>query len=188
MKEGGNTIWYRGNDTKHEHGVAFIVKKELVKSVMNIKQISSRIILLRISASPMNLSVVQVYALTNSYDDETVEEFYELIGKTLITIPNKDFIIIQGDWNAKVGGDGYEAWSNAIGRYGLGKTNERGFRLLEFAQKHKLVLANTIHPQKNSRKSTWHSLDGKMHSQIDFILTPKGFKSSINKASTRTYH
>ena len=69
----------------------------------------------------------------------------------------------------------------------LGKTNERGFRLLEFAQKHKIVLANTLHPQKNSRKSTWHSPDDKMHNQIDFILTPRQFKSSINKASTRTY-
>ena len=45
----------------------------------------------------MNLSVVQVYAPINSYDDETVEEFYELIEQTLINIPKKDFIIIQVD-------------------------------------------------------------------------------------------
>ena len=50
--------------------------------MMDIKQISSRIILLRISASQINLSVVQVYAPINSYDDETVEEFYELIDQT----------------------------------------------------------------------------------------------------------
>ena len=90
----------------------------------------------------------------------------------------KDFIIIQGDWNTKVGGDGNEAWSNATGRYGLGKNHERGFKLLEFAQKHKLVLTNTLHLQTNSRKSTWHSPYGKMHNQIDFILTPQRFKSS----------
>ena len=124
---------------------------------------------------------------TNSYDDEIVEEFYELIEQTLITIPMKDFIIIQGDWDTKVGGDGNEAWSNATGIYGLGKINERGFRLLEFAQKHKTVLNNTLHLQTNSRKSTWHSPYGKIHNQIDFILTPQRFKSSINKASTRTY-
>ena len=135
----------------------------------------------------MNLIVDQVYATTNSYYDETVEEFYELIEQTLITIQKKGFIIIQGDWNAKVGGDGYGEWSNATGRYGLGKTNERGFRLLEFEHKYKLVLANTVHPTTNSRKSTWHSPDVKMHNKIDFILTPQRFKSSINKASTRTY-
>ena len=45
----------------------------------------------------MNLSVVQVYAPTNSYDDETMEYFYELIEQTLITIPKTSFIIIQGD-------------------------------------------------------------------------------------------
>ena len=135
----------------------------------------------------MNLSVVQVYAPTNSYDDETVEEFYELIENTLITIPKKDFIIIQGDWNAKVGGDGYESWSNGTAIYGLGKTNERGFRLLEFEQKHKLVLANTLHLQQKSMKNTLYSSDGKTNNQIDFILTPQRFKSSINKASTKTY-
>ena len=59
----------------------------------------------------MNLSVVQVYAPINSYDVETVEEFYELIEQSLITIPKKYFIIIQGDWNAK-GGNGYESWAN----------------------------------------------------------------------------
>ena len=78
----------------------------------------------------MNLSIVQVYAPTNSYDDETVDNFYELIEETLIMIPKKDFIIIQGDWNAKVGVYGYEAWSIATGRYCLGNTYDRGFRLL----------------------------------------------------------
>ena len=48
-------------------------------------------------------------------------------------------------------------------------------------------MANTLHPQKKSRKSTWHSSDGKTHNQIDFILTPQRFISRINKASTRTY-
>ena len=42
-----------------------------------------------------------------------MEELYELIEKTLITISKKGCIIIQGEWNAKVGGDGCEAWSNA---------------------------------------------------------------------------
>ena len=131
----------------------------------------------------MNLSVVQVYAPANSYDDDTVEEFYELIEQTLIS--KKDFIIIQGDWNAKVGGDGNEALSNATGRYSLGITDERGLRLLEFAQKHKLYWLIFFILKKILGKV--HSPDDKTHNHINFILTPQRFKSSINNESTRTY-
>ena len=49
---------------------------------------------------------------------------------------------------------------------------------------HLLIL---IHPQKDSRKATWHSPNGHTHNQIDFILTPQRFKSSIHKSSTRSY-
>ena len=54
-------------------------------------------------------------------------------------------MIIQGDWNEKVGSDGNEMWSKATGRYGLGNTNQRGYRMLEFAQKHKPLLSNHKH-------------------------------------------
>jgi len=48
-------------------------------------------------------------------------------------------------------------------------------------------LANTLHPQKPSRTTTWHAPNGNVHNQIDFILAPQRYKSSINKANTRTF-
>ena len=42
--------------------------------------------------------------------------------------------------------------------------------------KHKILLSNKLHPQQNSRKITWHSPDGNMHTKIDYILTPQRFK------------
>ena len=44
---------------------------------------------------------------------------------------------------------------------------------LEFATKHSLLLSNTLHPQKKSRISIWHSPNGLAFYQIDFILTPQ---------------
>ena len=45
----------------------------------------------------------------------------------------------------------------------------------------------TLHPQKLSRTATWHAPNGQVHNQIDFILTPRHFKSCINKANTRSF-
>ena len=73
------------------------------------------------------------------------------------------------------------------GRFGTGETNDRGTRLLEFARSHKLTLTNTLFPHKLSRRVTWHSADGRTHNQIDFILMPLRYKSSINKAKTRSF-
>ena len=78
-------------------------------------------------------------------------------------------------------------WNNAVGKFALGKTNSRGIRLLEFATKHNCTLANNLHPQKDSRKATWNSPNAYTHNQIDFILTPQRFKSSIHKSYTRSY-
>ena len=124
---------------------------------------------------------------TAAYTDEEIEQFYESIDNTIKETHNKNFLIIQGDFNAKVGKDAHIEWPACAGRFGIGHQNERGQRLLEFAVKYQLVIANTLYPHKYSRTTTWHSPDGKTHNQIDYILTPRRFKSSIKQSSTRTY-
>ena len=74
----------------------------------------------------MNLSIIQVYAPKADYEDDIIEELYEEIEDTNARIPKKDFMIIQGDWNARVGSDNHEMWSKATGIYVLGNTNQRG--------------------------------------------------------------
>ena len=58
---------------------------------------------------------------------------------------------------------------------------------MEFAEKYKFVLANTLYNHKNSRRITWYAPNGSTHNQIDYILTPRRFKSSIITISIRTY-
>ena len=93
----------------------------------------------------------------------------------------------MGDWNTNAGNDDQLAWQNTIGRFSNESTNERGERLLKFADKYKLLLANTLFNHTKSRISTWHSPNGLTHNQIDYILTPQYFKSRIIRISTRTY-
>ena len=101
--------------------------------------------------------------------------------------PKKDIIVGQDDWNAKVGSDAYQHWAETVGRFGIGETNDRGWRPLECAKSHRLTLANIPHTHKLPRTATWHAPNGQVHNHIDFILTPQRFKSSINKANTRSF-
>ena len=50
-----------------------------------------------------------------------------------------------------------------------------------------LTLANTVHPQQVVWDSNLACPNGQVHNQIDFILTPQRFKSSIKKAGTRSF-
>ena len=96
-------------------------------------------------------------------------------------------LVVQGDWNAKVDPDAYQHWAGTVGRFGIGETDDRRWRLREFAENHRLNLANTLHTHRLSRTATWHAPNGQVHNQIDFILTPRHFKSCINKANTRSF-
>ena len=183
----GHKIWYSGDSSKHQHGVGFIVNKDRLNTVISCTPVSNRLIAMRISARPHNITIIQVYAPTQDYDDDAIEEFYAELEETIKKTPKKDLLIVLGDWNAKVGPDAYDQWAGTVGRFGTGETNDRGLRLLEFASSHKLTLANTLFPHKTSRRTTWHAPNNETHNQIDFILAPQRYKSSINKAKTRTY-
>ena len=185
--EDGHKIWYSGEETQHERGMGFIVRREITGYILSYTPVSSRIISIRVSARPKNVTIIQVYAPTTDHEDHEIEEFYEQVESVIKKTPKKDLIIIQGDFNAKIGEDVYENWAGTVGRYGTGETNDRGLRLLEFASSHRLTINNTLYPHKISRRTAWHAPNGMVHNQIDYILTPRRFKSSINKAKTRTY-
>ena len=54
--EEGHKIWYCGEDSKHLYGVAFIVQKEVVGSIISCTPITSRFISIWMSARPHNIN------------------------------------------------------------------------------------------------------------------------------------
>ena len=63
---------------------------------------------------------------TSDHEDEEVEQFYEQLDSIIAKTPKKDILVVQGDWNAKVGPDAYLHRERTIGRFGTGETNDRG--------------------------------------------------------------
>ena len=135
---------FRGNEDKHEHGVGFLVRKDIVNTVMGCRQVSSRLITIRLRAVPFNITIIQAHAPTSDHDDNEIEELYDQLQDVIDQTPTHDILVVQGDWNAKVGKDACGNWQGICGPLSNDDVNERGLRLLEFATFNDLVLANTF--------------------------------------------
>ena len=175
----GHKMYFSGEEGKHEYGVGFLVHKDALGAVLGCQPVSSRLISIRLSAAPFNITIIQVYAPTSGHDDIEVDHFYQKLQETIDKTPKKDILVVQGDWNAKVRKVAQADWGEVCGPYCNVETNERGLRLLEFATFNNLVLTNTLGPHKPSRRWTWHSPDGEHHNQIDYILVKKRIRSGV---------
>ena len=83
--------------------MACTVRKEVVGRFISCTPISSRLISIRISARPHNITVIQIYAPTSDHEDEEVEQFDEQLNSIIAKTPKKDILVVQGDRNAKIG-------------------------------------------------------------------------------------
>ena len=130
----------------------------------------------------MNITVIQVYALTSNAEEAEIEWFYEDLQNLLELTPKKDILFIIGDWNAKVES---QEIPGVTGTIGLGVQNEARQGLTEFCQENALVIANTLIQQHKRRLYTWTSPDGQHQNQIDYILCSPRWRSSIQSTKTR---
>ena len=71
--------------------------------------------------------------------------------------PNKDILVVQGDWNAKVGKDAQAQLQDVCGPYCNVETNERSLRLLEFATFNSLVLTKTLGRKIDMVQHRWET-------------------------------
>ena len=72
---------------------------------------------IRFQGKPFNITVIQVYVLTNNAEEAELEQFYEDLQDFLELIPPKDVLFIIGDWNAKAGS---QETPGVTGKFGIG--------------------------------------------------------------------
>ena len=95
--EEGHKAFFGGKEHIYEHGVGFLVHKDIVNTVMGCRPVSSRLITVRLWAVPFNITVVQAYAPTSDYDDNEIEEFYDQLQNVIDQTPKKDILVVLGD-------------------------------------------------------------------------------------------
>ena len=72
-------------------------------AVLGCRPVSSRLISIRLRTAPFNVTIIQIYAPKSGHDDNEVHNFYRQLQEIIDQTPKKDNLVVQGDWNAKVG-------------------------------------------------------------------------------------
>ena len=72
-------------------------------------------------------------------------------------------------------------WSNNVGKFSTGMTNENGEKLLQFCSINDVRIVNTMYEHPPKLLYTWSSPNGKTQNQIDFIIFPNDQKRFYKK-------
>ena len=70
-------IYYYGQESLRRNGVAIIVNKKVQNAVLGCNLKNDRMISVCFQGKQFNITVIQVYALTNNAEETEVEQFYE---------------------------------------------------------------------------------------------------------------
>ncbi|GFO22294.1 craniofacial development protein 2-like [Plakobranchus ocellatus] len=124
----------------HERGVGFILDRQTSLSLKGYWAISDRVVLIKLEGKPLDLDIIQIYAPTSTSTEEDIDAFYLDLEKAKKQCKSQDPVIIMGDFNAKVG---EQRMDDVVGPHGLGQKNERGERLVEWAQRNDVIIGNT---------------------------------------------
>ena len=152
-----------GKEDKHEHGVGFLVHKDIVNTIMGCRPVSSRLITKHTPQHQTTMTTKQKNSMTS----------YRM---SLIRHRRRTFLLYKET--------GMQNWAGMLVETGKTfmdpsamMTQMRGLRHLEFATFNDLVLANTFGHHKASRRWKWHSPNGQHHNQIDYMLVRKRFQN-----------
>ena len=70
-------IYYCGQESLRRNGVAIMANKRVQNAVLGCNLKNDRMISAHFQSKPFNMSVIQVYALTNNAKEAEVQRFYD---------------------------------------------------------------------------------------------------------------
>src|SRR6476661_696398 len=108
---------YAGGLT-YQRGVAVIVEAKVAERVTEEDRFGDRLMVVKVTADPVDMVIVQAYLSTTDYEDEEVEKLYDQLDEILGKQKGTDNVIVMGDFNAVVG-EGKE--DRVVGKFGLRK-------------------------------------------------------------------
>ena len=166
----GYKMYYAGEDGK-KNGVGIILSPKMKCNVLEVTRESDRVIWMRLNVDGRAVNVISAYAPQVGCNSQEKEDFWEQMEEVMQKIAENDVVWIGADFNGKVG-EGNIGATEVMGKHGVGRRNEEGQMIVEFALANNMAIVNTYFEKRHSRKITYTS--GDRNTQIDYILCRRG--------------
>ncbi|KAI5105879.1 hypothetical protein C0J45_3576 [Silurus meridionalis] len=163
---GGFKLFYHGVDGKR-NGVGVILKGEYSKSVVEVKRLSDRVMIVKVEVEGMMINVISAYAPQVGCEMEEKERFWSELDEVVDGVPRKERLVIGADFNGHVG-EGNRGDEEVMGRYGFKERNVEGQMVVDFAKRMEMAVVNTYFMKKEDHRVTYKS--GGRCTQVDYVL------------------
>ncbi|KAI5630562.1 hypothetical protein C0J50_7584 [Silurus asotus] len=163
---GGFKLFYHGVDGKR-NGVGVILKEDYSKSVVEVKRVSDRVMIVKVEVEGMMINVISAYAPQVGCEMEERERFWSELDKVVDGVPRKERLVIGADFIGHVG-EGNRGDEEVMGRYGFKERNVEGQMVVDFAKRMEMAVVNTYFKKKEDHRVTYKS--GGRCTQVDYVL------------------
>ncbi|KAI5102778.1 hypothetical protein C0J45_8130 [Silurus meridionalis] len=160
---GGFKLFYHGVDGKR-NGVGVILKEEYSKSVVEVKKVSDRVMIVKVKVEGMMINVISAHAPQVGCEMEEKERFWSELDEV---VDGKERLVIGADFDGNVG-KGNRGDEEVMGRYGFKERNVEGQMVVDFAKRMEMAVVNTYFKKKEDHRVTYKS--GGRCTQVDYVL------------------
>ena len=138
----GFKLFYHG-ETNTRNGVDIILGEKLIDHVLQVNRKSDRIMRIQMVIAEKKMNIIYVYAPQVGCSDDEKLTFWEELDDVLQSIPDKEGLVVIGDFNGHVGMEraDLERWH---GGHSYGILNDEGRAVLQCAQMYDLAICNTF--------------------------------------------
>ena len=133
-------------------GVALLLSERMTKNVVAWKEVSSRVIWVRVRIGRECWAFVSAYGPGSERTEEEREEFWSELTDCVDDLSRSSYVVVLGDLNARVGDEEIEG---VVGKYGVPERNGNGERLLNMCVENDLVVGNSLFKKRMINKYTW---------------------------------
>ena len=138
-------------------GVAILLSEWLEKLVVEWREVSSRMMWVRVRLGRECWAFVSAYGPGSERSEEERNMFWNELANCVDDLSRRNYVVVLGDLNARVGDGEIEG---VLGRYGVLDVNESGEKLLDMCVEKELAVGNSYFKKKNVNKYTWVKVAG----------------------------